>query len=320
MLPNDMTKVKREFYTFRPFLEYDNQGDNSFENPKQPILPVKYYHLARTRGFNYEYNKWKRYNEISHKDWSPEYIAEMTRVNQWVSGLYGLEKIDILFEIPKTEPKVSIIIPNHNYALFVGKAIESCQNQTIKPYEIIVVDDLSTDNSIEVISKYPVNLIRQNHNSGVAAARNAGAINSTGDYLIFLDADDELAPTFIEETLKEMKDDTQVVYTDIQFIGESDYIHSYKDFSLQDLKENQNIPSACALIDRRVFEQVGGFALDEWYEDYGWWLRIATKGLNFKHIAKPLFRYRKHGESRINMLDTKQEYGFNQLRERYGKI
>ena len=317
LLPNDMTKVKREFYTFRPFLEYDNQADRSLENPKQPILPVKYFHIARSRGYNYEYNKWFRYNAINHKHWSPEENAKMTKTNQWVSGLYDLEEIVIPFITPKNE-KVSIIIPCHNYAEFVGKAIQSCLDQTVPAYEIIVVDDFSSDNSIEIIKDYPVKLVKQPHNSGVAHARNAGIASSTGDYFICLDADDELAPDYIEKVLKEMKGDRQVVYTDIQFIGDTDYIHIYKDFSIEDLRENQNIPSACALVDRRVFELVGGFNND-WYEDYSFWLRVANKGFNFKHIAEPLFRYRKHGKSRINMLDVQQAHGVNELKQ-YGKI
>jgi len=317
MLPNDMTKVKKEFYKFRPFLEYDNEKDQSFENPVQPILPVRYYHLARTRGYNYEYLKWFRYNAINHKDWTLEYIDQMTRVNQWVGGLYDLEPVAIPFELPQTSQKVSIVIPNYQYADFVGKAIESCQNQTVKPHEIIVVDDFSQDNSVEVIQRYDVKLVRQNHNSQVAACRNTGAMKATGDYLIFLDADDELAPTFIEETLKEMKGDIQVVYTDLEFIGDQQGMVGYPDFNIELLKQSQIIPSACALIDRRIFEQVGGFNQD-WYEDFSFWLRVANAGFNFKHIGKPLFRYRKHGSSRINMLDEKQQFGFEQLKQ-YGK-
>ncbi len=147
-----------------------------------------------------------------------------------------------------------------------------------------------------------------------------GISKSTGDYFICLDADDELAPTFIEEALKKMTGDTQVVFTDLLFIGENGGgVCGYPEFSLELLKRNQYIPSACALIDRRIFEAVGGFDPSEWYEDYGWWLRIATKGYNFRHVAQPLFRYRRHGESRITMLDKRQKEGFQQLRERYGK-
>lgn len=326
ILPNDMTYIKPEFIKFPKkskgeigILEYDNWEDQSFINPVQPVIQAPFYHLARTRGYNFEYNKWFRYNKFSHLDWSDEEISNYTKINNWVSGLYDIEPVNCPFEYRIENPKVSVIIPNYNYAQFVGKAIESAQNQTVKPYEIIVVDDFSTDNSIQEIIKYDVKLVRQDHNSQAAGARNAGAVRATGDYLIFLDADDELDPVFIEETLKEMKGDIQVVCTDIQFIGRSNYIHRYEEeFSKETLKQAQNVPSACALIDRRIFEQVGGFNQD-WYEDYSFWLRVANAGFNFKHIDKPLFRYRKHGPSRIDKLDEKQAFGFEQLRK-YGKI
>lgn len=322
MLPNDMTKVKKEYYRYRPFLEYDNKEDKSFINPVQPVIDAPFYHLARTRGYNYEFTKWVRYNKNLHPTWSIEQCKSNANINQWVTGLYDLKKVDCPFVIPAIQsPKVSVIIPNFQYAQWVGKAIESVQNQTHGAYEIIVVDDGSHDNSREVIDTYDVIKI-YTHNTGVAAARNTGIFRSTGDYFICLDSDDELAPTYIETMLKNIEPDIQVVYSDLQFMGiqHNGIVHKYPPFNINTLKRGQCIPSACALIDRRVFEAVGGFDPSEWYEDYGWWLRIATKGYNFKHVPEPLFKYRTHGPSRITELDKKQREGFQQLKERYGKI
>ena len=324
LLPIDMVKVKPAFYDYRPFLEYDNADDKSFENPKQPILSVKYYHLARKRGYNFELNKNIRYQVNGHPDWTLEQCEQMARINQWVTGLYDIEKIEVPFEVPPIKnPKVSVIIPNFQYKQFVKEAIDSIKNQTYPAHDLIVVDDGSHDDSqgyLRELNKDNSFILIEKENGGVAAARNAGTTRATGDYLLFLDADDRISPDFIEKTLQEMKGDVQVVYTDLQFFGDQDGCVGYPDFSLKELRKNQCIPSACALVDRRVFEQVGGFDNGEHYEDYGWWLRIATKGFNFKHIAEPLFFYRKHGPSRINLLDERQVEGFSQLRERYGKI
>jgi hypothetical protein len=71
------------------------------------------------------------------------------------------------------------------------------------------------------------------------------------------------------------------------------------------------------LIDYRAWELVGGFKSDEIYEDFGFWLRISRDGYNFKHIRQPLFKYRTHGKSRIDELDSKMEEGYRQLRDRY---
>jgi len=314
MLPNDMTKVKRGIFKHRPFLEYDNMQDKSFENPVQPILPVKYYHLARTKGYNYEYKKWYRYNEVNHK-WDENRLKETTRLNQWVSGRYDIKPMETPFELPKALPKVSVIIPNFQYAQFVGQAIESIQKQTYGVHEIIVIDDGSHDNSKAVISKYDVTL-KCVSNGGVACARNEGAVMATGDYLIFMDADDEIEPMYIQRCVEELGDN-QIVYTDIRFFGDTDFVNAQPDYSLEEMRKWQVVPSTCALIDRHCWELVGGFDNTEHYEDWGFWLRCAKAGFNFKHIKEPLFKYRKHGSSRIDLLDKNKAYGFKQLRERY---
>lgn len=320
ILPNDMTQVKAEFCTFRPFLEYDNAEDKPFENPKQPILDAYYFHLARTRGRNFEYKKWLTYNRNLNPERDEEWVDMMTRKNHWVSGQYAIEKIEVPEGIPTLtipRPKVSVIIPNFQYAEYIGKAIESAMNQTVKPYEIIVVDDGSHDNSIEVIEQYPVRLLKMS-NGGVAAARNAGTSIASGDYLLFLDADDELSPFYIEETLKEMTGDTQVVYTDMQFIGDQTGVVGMPEPTLENMLGWQCVPSVCALVDVRAFNIVGGFDNGEIFEDWGFWLRMMHKGFTFKKVSKPLFKYRKHGFSRNDITDSNQTEGFEQLRMRYG--
>jgi glycosyltransferase involved in cell wall biosynthesis/peptidoglycan/xylan/chitin deacetylase (PgdA/CDA1 family)/SAM-dependent methyltransferase len=95
-------------------------------------------------------------------------------------------------------PLISVIIPSYNHAHFLTEAIESILSQTYSHYEIVVVDDGSTDNTAEVAGRYPgVRCVRQD-NRGLAAARNTGIRKSSGDYLVFLDADDRLLPRALE--------------------------------------------------------------------------------------------------------------------------
>jgi glycosyltransferase involved in cell wall biosynthesis len=97
---------------------------------------------------------------------------------------------------------VSIIINNFNYASYVSEAIESALNQTLPAAEIIVVDDGSTDNSAEVINRYSDRIFHiEQSNAGQAAALNTGYAKSTGDIIIFLDADDRLKRSTVEELL-----------------------------------------------------------------------------------------------------------------------
>src|SRR4029450_1113854 len=91
-------------------------------------------------------------------------------------------------------PKVSVVIPCYRQAHFLTEAIASALRQSYSNLEIIVVDDGSPDNTEEVVRRFPgVRYIRQ-RNQGLAAARNAGVRASTGDFVIFLDADDRLVP------------------------------------------------------------------------------------------------------------------------------
>jgi glycosyltransferase involved in cell wall biosynthesis len=92
----------------------------------------------------------------------------------------------------------SVVIPSYNQAAFVGQAIQSALAQTARSTEVIVVDDGSTDSTADVVSRFAtVRLIRQS-NAGVAAARNAGLVAARGDFVVFLDADDELLPDAVE--------------------------------------------------------------------------------------------------------------------------
>lgn len=103
--------------------------------------------------------------------------------------------------MPFPESLVSVIIPCYNQAYFLGEAIESVLAQTYPNFEIILVDDGSTDNTAAVTARYPVVRYVRQENQGTAAARNRGFQESAGSYLVFLDADDRLLPEAFETGL-----------------------------------------------------------------------------------------------------------------------
>lgn len=107
--------------------------------------------------------------------------------------------------------KISVIVPAYNSQRFIDKCIEALLNQTIKPenYEVIIVDDGSTDGTGDIVKGYPVNYIRQN-NSGPATARNKGAKKAKGDIILFTDSDCVAETNWIEEMAKPFED-TEVV-------------------------------------------------------------------------------------------------------------
>ena len=104
-------------------------------------------------------------------------------------------------------PEISVIIPLYNKAAFISRALNSVLSQTVQDFEIVVVDDGSTDGSlhaIEAIGDPRLRVIRQ-ANAGPGAARNHGLRQSTAPYVVFLDADDEILPEFVERGLANLK-------------------------------------------------------------------------------------------------------------------
>lgn len=202
---------------------------------------------------------------------------------------------------------VSVVIPCYNYAHFLPEAVASVVAQTLGAWEIIVVDDGSHDATLAVgrqlIARYPQQRIRLLHqpNAGAATARNAGAHAAIGEFLLFLDADDLLAPTFLARTaaLLAARPGLGFVYTGMRMIGHDDHVWPSVPFDLRLLALDNFIPQH-ALVRRRAWQQVGGFdqvSFPHGFEDWDFWLRIALAGWPGAHIAEPLVSYRRHGPS-----------------------
>ncbi len=94
-------------------------------------------------------------------------------------------------------PLVSIVIPTYNYCRYIGKALQSCLDQTYKNLEVIVVDDGSTDDTRRVLEGFPHVVYLFQENQGVSPARNRGVAYARGRFIAFLDADDYLLPNSI---------------------------------------------------------------------------------------------------------------------------
>ena len=123
--------------------------------------------------------------------------------------------------------KISIIIPIYNVAPYVERCLYSALNQSYEDIELVLVDDCGTDNSMnivsEVVEKYVGNkkilLFKHEHNLGLSAARNTGIKNATGDYLLFLDSDDEIPLNAVELLLEATNENPDFVIGNIKVLG-----------------------------------------------------------------------------------------------------
>ena len=205
-------------------------------------------------------------------------------------------------------PRVSIVVPAYNAAATIAATVESALAQTFSDFEIIVVDDGSTDRTREILRGFGdrVRLIEQ-HNNGPAAARNAGARASSGEYLAFLDADDLWRPTMLERAVAELEAepastlvffnallaDSDGVELGTSLIGKGfDHAPSLNEL----LTQLWPIMPSAAIVRRTAYEKCGGYR-DELkgasfrFEDVDFWIRIREQG-PFLYIAEPLVVWR----------------------------
>jgi glycosyltransferase involved in cell wall biosynthesis len=200
---------------------------------------------------------------------------------------------------------VSVVIPCHNYGAFLAEAIESALAQTHRPLEVIVVDDGSTDNTAAVAGRYPIRVVSQQR-LGVCVASNNGIRASSGEYVLRLDADDVLEPTYVEETLAALKPQPRAgfAYTEFTYFGAASGSYPVEEFDPDSLAE-RNYIHASALMRRDAFEAVGGYdpaLAGARCEDWDLWLACADRQLYGVFVRRPLLRYRLHPTSSRNTL------------------
>jgi hypothetical protein len=199
--------------------------------------------------------------------------------------------------------EASVVIPCYNQAGYLSSALHSVQEQTFQGWEAIVVDDGSTDDTAGVVARFTDARIRYvyQENRGLSAARNAGIRAARGEYLAFLDADDEWEPEFLERCLEVLRLDKELagVYTQSRFIDETGSILPQVGGELVPRSAFRNrivevgfFPPNAVLIHADVLHHVGVFdTLLTSLEDWDLWIRIA-EGHEMQGIPEPLARYR----------------------------
>jgi glycosyltransferase involved in cell wall biosynthesis len=227
-------------------------------------------------------------------------------------------------------PTVSVIIPTFNRAIDLKNAIESVLNQTFQDFELIVVDDASTDATSDVVPSIHddrIKYLRHETQKGGAAARNTGIINSTCDYIAFLDDDDEWFPEKLARQMALLLASPQhigCVYTGYVTVDRGSGKKMGKmvpskrgDLSKELLIGNRIGGTSSILIKRKCLDKVGLF--DERlpsFQDYDLWIRI-SKSFHFEYIKDPLLNYYFHAVKIWMNLDAINE-GLTIMREKYG--
>ncbi len=237
-------------------------------------------------------------------------------------------------------PKISVIIPAYNEEKYIAESIESVLKQDLKNFEIILVNDNSTDNTKEIIEKFvrkdsKVKLLNHKKNKGRAAAVNTGIKKAKGKYIAFLDADDLMAKGRLKKqmTFLENRSKTDMIFGDFLVLKENKKLEKIEaiDFSedpkkillearkRKDLgeiwpyklldyeKKEKFIPGGSVMVRKKVFNKI---KLDENLknsEDYDLWFKIIGKDFKIKKFPIITFIYRKHGEQKSKNIGRMKE-------------
>jgi glycosyltransferase involved in cell wall biosynthesis len=202
-------------------------------------------------------------------------------------------------------PVVSIVTPVFDTGSALAQALDSVRAQTTGGWEHILVDDGSSDATtrglLEAAAARPEVTLVRSENRGPAIARNLGIARARGRHLLFLDADDVLAPAFLARTLPILEDDPSVglVHTWVRLVGGHVGTWRAGPFEIPALLARCTVHVTC-LVRREHVEAVGGFdpAFVETGEDWDLWIRLAERGVVGRSVPEVLADYRRSTRSR----------------------
>ena len=196
-------------------------------------------------------------------------------------------------------PKITVIIPGFNHGKYLREAVESVETAGYKEYELIIIDDGSTDQeSVKVAQELKnegYNVILQN-NQGVAATRNNAIRLAKGEFIIPLDMDNRLLAPYFFEGLQILLDNPEigVVYGDAKVIGEKSGTWVNHPMQLEEMLF-ENYIDTCTIIRKKMWEEVGGYdskAPVPTRQDWIFWLDCINAGWKFHHLNMFCFEYR----------------------------
>ena len=225
------------------------------------------------------------------------------------------------------DPTVSVVIPCYNQGEYLEVAIESILAQTFKNVEIIVVNDGSNDlktNHLLQNSSFPKTKILWEKNGGLASARNIGIGKSKGKYILPLDADDKIGPSYLKEAIEILEKNATIgiVYCNAQYFGLENGPFDLPTFTKKRLL-NRNIIFCSAFFRKSDWEKIGGYNPNMKYgwEDWDFWLSIIELNREVFKIPKTLFFCQKKHHSMLTTMDSyKKMYLQLQIIENHPKL
>lgn len=201
---------------------------------------------------------------------------------------------------------VSVIIPVHNDEQHVSKAIESILMQSFQPFEIICINDGSTDNTWDILNKYTqqdqrISAYNLTKNQGCPGlVRNYGVSKAKGNMIAFLDSDDTWKPGKLQKQLERVGEiDDYFSFTKVENIIKDcvylpkNYLRLFSSFAPGNLIIDNTITTSSVIISKPLFEKLGGFRNKKMVvsEDYELWIKTVLEAKQIEYIDEPLIQY-----------------------------
>jgi glycosyltransferase involved in cell wall biosynthesis len=207
--------------------------------------------------------------------------------------------------------KISVVIPAYNAEKYIVETLESIRNQTVQPGEVIIIDDGSTDNTVQVVEDYInktgysiIKIHKSKFNGGIGMARQKGVNIARTSYIAYLSADDCYAPTFIEHSLALVKPNTATYtsYYQCNSLLESQHVFRPPDFSRTSiikwaLEKNMYVNFSSIILPIWIFDKVTFEGSLRHGEDLIFLLDTVIAGLQWRLVDEPLLFYRIHNKA-----------------------
>jgi glycosyltransferase involved in cell wall biosynthesis len=196
-------------------------------------------------------------------------------------------------------PKVSVMIPCYNHGKYLDEAVGSVLAQSFADFEIIVVDDGSTDPFTQrLFEDYqrPKTRVIRTANFGLPHARNIAIASAGGEYILSLDADDRIAPAYLEKAVALLDADPSlgIVHGEVEYFGAKTGLWEIPPFDLDAFLVHNLLPNAC-FFRRSAWQKVGGYKeeLRRGHEDWEFWLSLIEAGAKIGRIPEVVSYYRQ---------------------------
>jgi glycosyltransferase involved in cell wall biosynthesis len=200
-------------------------------------------------------------------------------------------------------PRVSVIVTCYNLGQYLDEAVDSVLAQTFQDFEILVVDDGSTDpETVRLLDDYrrPKTRVVRSPNGGLPAAKNLGVARTTGAYVCTLDADDRLAPEMLRKSVAALDDDPSIAFVShwLRYFGDESGEWTPASCGFPALLD-MNTVNGAALVRRAAYEAVGGNDdnFRDGYEDWDFWISLVERGFPGRILPEVLYEYRRRAGS-----------------------